>query len=266
MSKPQHNWVKEAPGKLNRIEASFSGKAFSPHRHDTYAIGITLDGIQTFDYRGHTRHSLPGQVVVLHPDEIHDGRAGNDGGFRYRTLYLHPQHVQEILDGMPLPFIKNGISTNNGLRRSVTNLLEDYDRPLSELEHDDFIYDLVQSLSTIGNAPAKPSAKSFKAALAAREYIDDSLDDAVTLQDLETATGRDRWALSRDFRAFYGTSPCRYLNFRRLESAKDMLQKGCSIADTAYACHFSDQSHFTRHFKKTFGITPDKWRTIVLSA
>src|ERR1700750_1404381 len=69
---------------IERLEARFRGRAFSPHRHDTYAIGITLAGVQTFRYRGEARHCLPGQWHILHPDEIHDGAAGTDEGFAYR--------------------------------------------------------------------------------------------------------------------------------------------------------------------------------------
>ncbi|HLY54846.1 MAG TPA: AraC family ligand binding domain-containing protein [Stellaceae bacterium] len=45
------DWVLRAPGDLDRIEARFSGLAYAPHRHDTYAIGITLAGVQTSDGR-----------------------------------------------------------------------------------------------------------------------------------------------------------------------------------------------------------------------
>ena len=72
--------------RAERIEAFFSGVGFDPHRHDTYAIGTTLAGVQAFRYRGAARRSLPGQVFVLHPDETHDGRAGTAQGFRYRIL------------------------------------------------------------------------------------------------------------------------------------------------------------------------------------
>ncbi|TIW84422.1 MAG: AraC family transcriptional regulator, partial [Mesorhizobium sp.] len=68
------------PAGMERIEARFHGSAFDPHRHDTYAIGVTLRGVQTFRYRGAARLSLPGQVIVLHPDELHDGGAGTEEG------------------------------------------------------------------------------------------------------------------------------------------------------------------------------------------
>jgi hypothetical protein len=40
-----------APG-LDWAEAAFVGHRFSPHRHDTYAIGVTTRGLQAFRYRG----------------------------------------------------------------------------------------------------------------------------------------------------------------------------------------------------------------------
>jgi hypothetical protein len=42
-----------APAGIERLEAYFAGHGYDPHRHDTYAIGVTLSGVQLFDYRGH---------------------------------------------------------------------------------------------------------------------------------------------------------------------------------------------------------------------
>src|SRR5947199_5297543 len=82
---------------LERAEAYFCGHAFDPHRHDTYALGFTIAGVQSFRYRGASQHSLPGQVFVLHPDETHDGAAGTPAGFRYRIAYLQPGLVYDAL-------------------------------------------------------------------------------------------------------------------------------------------------------------------------
>jgi AraC-like DNA-binding protein len=99
----------------------------------------------------------------------------------------------------------------------------------------------------------------YCAAERAREFLIDHWDRHVSLVCLEQASGRDRWKLSRDFRALFGTSPYRYLLMRRLERARGMLAAGHAPADVAAACRFADQSHFTRHFRNAFGVTPGKW-------
>jgi AraC-like ligand binding domain len=67
----------DAAGPVDGVElfrARLRGRPFSRHRHDVYAIGVTEVGVQAFEYRGTVERSLPGQVYVLHPDELHDGR------------------------------------------------------------------------------------------------------------------------------------------------------------------------------------------------
>src|SRR5256885_5795156 len=88
---------------IERAEVYLSTHFFEPHRHDTYAIGITTAGVQTFHYRGSRRICLPGQLHVLHPDEAHDGAAGTVGGFRHRNLSLPPPPLPAALAGRRLP-------------------------------------------------------------------------------------------------------------------------------------------------------------------
>ena len=260
------NWVRRAPGDLDRIEACFTGAAYAPHRHDTYAIGVTLGGVQSFDYRGEARHSLPGQLVVLHPDELHDGRAGDGAAFRYRTAYIRPADLQAVLGGRTLPFIAGGLSSDPRLAWAVDALLADCERPLSLLEYQDALVGLAAALEAVSGGLGVIRRANREAALAARDYIDACLDEAFSLQELEQATGHDRWQLSRDFRAMFGASPYRYLILRRLEKARDLLLQGRSGAQTAADCGFADQSHFGRQFRKTWGLTPNAWLKAVQPA
>lgn len=112
-SNRDRDWLVRAPEsrKMERIEAYFSGHGYTTHRHDTYAIGVTLCGVQSFNYRHSKRHSQPGGTIVLHPDEIHDGEAGTSDGFRYRMFYVEPSVIQQVLGGKPLPFIEGGCRT-----------------------------------------------------------------------------------------------------------------------------------------------------------
>src|ERR1700746_2475583 len=94
---------------VDLFRARLRGRPFSRHRHDVYAIGVTEEGVQAFDYQGTVERSLPGQVFVLHPDELHDGRAEGPGLFSYRLIYVNPDRIASALPALtgratPLPF------------------------------------------------------------------------------------------------------------------------------------------------------------------
>ena len=67
------------------------------------AIGVTETGVQAFDYRGVAHISTTGKVVVLHPDEIHDGHAGTEAGCEYRLALdsLMVQLAEGLVDADP---------------------------------------------------------------------------------------------------------------------------------------------------------------------
>jgi AraC-like DNA-binding protein len=256
--------ISTAPGPVHRMQAFFHGQAYAPHRHDTYTFGLTTRGVQSFDYRGSARHSLPGELVVLHPDELHDGRAGTEDGFAYRSISIEPSAIQAALNGKPLPFVPDGVSRDPRLIAVVAALLRDFDHALHPLEYEDVIFDLAAVLGSIGESPDPSTSRDYIAAESARDYVHAHLGDKVSMDDLEAATGRDRWQLARDFRAFFGTSPYRYLMMRRIDQAKSEILAGRNFASTAYASGFADQSHLNRQFKQTVGLTPKAWKSVML--
>jgi AraC-like DNA-binding protein len=255
------DWVRHAAPVegVERIEAWFHGKAYAMHRHDTYAIGRTLAGVQSFSYRRNQRNSLPGNTLILHPDEPHDGRAGTEEGFQYRMIYVEPALFQDVLGGRALPFLEGGVTTDPRLAGATSTLLQHVGYTLEPLEQSDALAELVNALAAVTGTPARTSKGDFFAAQRARDYLHANCARVVTLDELEAATGRDRWSLSHDFRTFFGTSPYRYLTMRRLDAVRHMLLAGTSLADAAAAAGFADQSHMTRHFSKAFGLTPGRW-------
>jgi AraC-like DNA-binding protein len=54
--------------------------------------------------------------------------------------------------------------------------------------------------------------------------------------------------------------PHAWLVARRLRLARRMLEGGSAIAETAAATGFADQSHLTRHFRRSLGFTPGAYR------
>lgn len=248
-------------GGIERIEARILGNGFSPHRHDTYALGMTLHGIQTFRYRGADRFSSPGKVIVLHPDEVHDGAAGTADGLIYRMVYLPPELIGSVqAHAKSLPFVPDPVVTNDDLWYALATILHDLDNEPGELALDDAIARISAILSIEARAPAKPVTKIARSAiLRARDYLISHSDETIRSETLEVVTGLDRYSLARQFRLLLGTSPHRYVIMRRLHRAKLLLEAGVGLARVAAECGFSDQAHFTRQFRSAFGITPGRW-------
>lgn len=260
------NWIYHGSGQQKRIAACFTGNAYAAHRHVDYTFAVTLHGVQSFNYRGAKQHSLPGQVVILHPDELHDGQAGTEAPFQYRAIAINPAEIQEALNVSALPFIKHGTSTDPTLTMLITSLVADLTRALTIAEYQDSLYELANTLQRLAGKKIFTTTPNLTAVKKAREFIDASLLTDVTLDELSKAAEYSKWQLSRDFRQVYGSSPYHYLVLKRLEKADIMIRQGVSLATVAASCHFADQSHFSRHFKNAFGISPKKWSMLIQSS
>ena len=252
---------------VERIEAAIARYTYEPHRHDTYAIGVTLQGAQTFHYRGACRISLPGQCLVLHPDEIHDGKAGDETGLRYRMLYLDTAILADALAplGQTLPFIADPVVTDPELLRLALSILAIEDTKFASLQIDGLVAELAPVLLRLaGESRPKSSAKPVDRLHRVRDYLDANRFAQVGSGELEDVSGLDRYTIARQFRRQFGTSPHRYLLMRRLGSARERISLGEPLADIAADTGFADQAHFSRHFKKAYGLTPGRWAQLTM--
>ncbi len=245
---------------IERLEAHFTGEAFSPHRHDTYAIGITLSGVQTFRYRGERRHCLPGQGHILHPDEVHDGSAGTVEGFSYRIAYVDQSLVQQALGGKVLPFVSDPIIERSLFRDALPPSVWRLEEPIDDVGRIEIITafaDLLDGASRADRTKQKPLRLASLSRV--RDLIVADPTSPHSIETLEGVSGLDRWALARQFRAAFGTSPSSFRTMRQLDRARRLIECGVPLAEAAFDAGFADQSHMSRMFKRTYGLTPGRW-------
>ena len=97
----------------------------------------------------------------------------------------------------------------------------------------------------------------------AKELMAAGLADEIPLSRLAAECGLSIRHFARAFRQSTGLPPHRWLLQYRIERAKELLKdRTLSLADTATACGFADQSHFTRVFTARNGVSPGVWRRL----
>jgi AraC-like DNA-binding protein len=263
----QHTSITQCPRNefhlIERASNNIDHSGFSPHRHDTYTVALTTRGTQTFNYRGALRRSLPGQALILHPDELHDGQPYDEAGFGYRVAYIPPSHIQSVLGCDDLPFVVDAVSSDAALVAAVARVVAP-DCADDIGDYQDAIFELASAIERAAGLRRPRRRPDVKAVQAAQQYLDELPEGGAQLAHLENITGCDRWNLCRDFRRVFGTSPYRYLQHRRIAHAKNLIRAGESFAEAACAAGFSDQSHFTRIFRNFVGLTPASWRASAL--
>jgi AraC family transcriptional regulator len=93
------------------------------------------------------------------------------------------------------------------------------------------------------------------------EYIDAHLDEDVSLKDLANIANLSHYHFSRSFKRSFGEPPHHYLNGRRIERAKALLENPArSVTEVALAVGFADPVLFTAAFHRLVGTTPTKFR------
>ena len=247
-----------APG-IERADVFLATCAFERHRHDEYAVGITTAGVQRFWYRGARRTCLPGQLHVLHPDEIHDGAPGTEAGFGYRILYLAPELVRSALGDRPLPFVADPVQPAPS---ALAELLREIDEPLDELRRLEVAAVVADALRSLAGVTSGRERIDLLAVERVREYLREHAREQISAETLEAVAGTDRYTIARQFRRAYGTSPDRYRLLRRLALARAAIRSGRSLARAAAEAGFADQSHLTRQFKRAYGLTPGRWASL----
>ncbi|MBG0829536.1 AraC family transcriptional regulator [Planomonospora sp. ID67723] len=250
---------------MDLLKARYVTHRFTRHVHEGYAIGVILSGVEEFDYRGARHRAGTGAVVLVDPDQVHNGQAGVPDGWAYRMLYPSVQVITEIagelLAGRGTPYFPEAVLSGGAGSRAAALLRAAH----SAAEHGDDLASSTLARTAFGalvrhhaaHRPARPQPPSGGHAVRlAREILHERLIDPPTLEDLARAVEVRPFTLIRAFKAATGLPPHAYLNTLRVRQARSLLDSGTPAAQVAAEVGFADQAHLNRHFKRIMGVPP----------
>jgi AraC-like DNA-binding protein len=250
------------------LTAEYYDHEFTPHWHDTYTIPVIEEGAECFDYCGSRHVADAGSVPVINPGELHTGARAVDAGWRYRVFYLPVDFVQSIADetagrAQPMPWFPADIIRDADVARRVQRAHQALEANVDPLAAEHALVDAVSTL-LVRYAGHRPPVAPMRADTVRVESMKARLADDIaaplSLTQLAQSVGLSTFHAARLFTRETGIAPHAWRNQMRLNRALHALRAGTSVTDVAADGGFSDQSHFTRHFKKAFGVSPGRWR------
>lgn len=94
----------------------------------------------------------------------------------------------------------------------------------------------------------------------ARRYLEEHLDETVTLEQLAAEVGCSPWHLQRLFKLRTGLSPRQYVNARRLERLRGLLKEEDDVTTALYEAGFGSSSQLYGQSNTRLGMSPGRYR------
>ena len=260
-------WRDPAFNNLELLRATYITHSFAPHIHEGYAIGVIDKGAERFMYRRSNHVAPQGNIVVIHPGEMHTGSAVTASGWTYRMLYPDSSLLQQAASEMVgcargIPFFPSPVIDDPALATLLSHLHATLEYSPSTLERESrLLWTFAQLvLRHAENRPIlRPAPTERSSVQKARAYLEDHYAENISLEELATFVNLSPFHLLRVFRDTVGLPPHNYLTQVRITRAKQLLLTSMSPAQVALTVGFTDQSHLTRHFKRIMGVTPGQY-------
>ena len=108
--------------------------------------------------------------------------------------------------------------------------------------------------------PRQAETDTVRRVRSAQRYLDQHLDERVTLERLGDAVGLSPYHLQRTFKRVTGVSPRAYAGARRMERMKSRLKQGDTVSRATYDAGFSSPSRAYDESRARLGMTPGAYR------
>jgi len=244
-------------------------------KYDAYKLNIMLsDGLAAIlSDRSDIYNTFSGDLLFFGPSEIHHGRILRQGIHKY---------VEILIPTGYFPDFKSYDALFNDTSKQRTNLLSPApkeraiilslaEKMISTIKNPSDSISLFSHLiellkictSLYSNEEKNDTNQNMPATLRnAINFIRENFSENIQIEDIAAASNCSTSYLSRIFKKHLGKSPYCYLTEYRLFFAEKLLRNQFSVTDVASMSGFCDSSVFIKHFKKSFGTTPLKYKVL----
>lgn len=237
----------------------YAGFSFPKHFHDEYLVQVITKGQNTFYCDGHTHTATPGDVVFINAGEIHDGTTKAGEKLEYNVFYINSSTWKDFFGEQDTSLCQTLVKDKLLFNKIVSYFGSLAQSGIDVIEYNEKYVDILAYIAgkyATGKKDDFVPDYHYNTIELLKEYIQDNLGDKLLLEDLSKLFSVSPFHLLRIFSKNTGLTLHQFIMVRRIEKARQLLIHKTSIIDITFSLGFSDQSHFTRSFKRMTGLTP----------
>ncbi|AOY75302.1 AraC family transcriptional regulator [Clostridium formicaceticum] len=228
--------------------------AYKDHIHQELSIGYIEKGATVLHVNGKNYDIRAGDAVIIYPYVSHKCQPLNINEWQFTMIYVENEFCKEIFDDLDrkhsIGIKKLGKHEFDQIKHFADVLKSDVSRFDKEIE---LINTLLQLFTTCDVAIKLKSNGKINII---KNYIEEHFLQSLNLKDIEDRFSINKFALIKGFKDKFNTTPNAYQLQLKIDYGKYLLKSSSNIVDIALRSGFYDQAHFTKEFKKAYGITP----------
>lgn len=242
------------------------------HHHDFFEVYLFLTGDVHYRVEGRSYVLEPGDILLINPMELHQATIGTDKDYERLVLWIDRNYLYQLSGedhclvrcfDTQAPGHTNLLRPSRGRRAALQDLMEKLTREAYSSALGNEIYAqgllmqfLVEINRLLPSQNEKHSQQEPDLIGQVLTYISNHYTDNLTLEHLAKEFFVSKYYLSHEFSRRMGTSIYRYILFRRLMQAREMMAAGSPPVSVYQSCGFGDYANFYRAFKNEYGISP----------
>jgi AraC-like DNA-binding protein len=239
-------------------------------------LAVVLQGQKKLRIGGHELFVDPERLLVITREAAHISisiAAGERRPFVGMSLSFPPQRVARALleladagaptaaETVPAFVMTPDLAIADALERLVRTIDDPIERKvIAPLIVNEILYRLLMSDSAAAIRGAVAHAPDAVRILSSMRFIEGHLADKLTVEQLARLAGMSTSHYAHRFSSVVRVSPMRFLRETRLERARTLLmENGTRANEVATLVGFDSPAHFTREFKRRFGVPPSHY-------
>lgn len=248
------------------------------HRHDHLELAFIFSGEGKYRFEDGICSVKEGDLLIINPGVRHQALACPEAEVPATEFFVGASDIR--LEGFPdntLPVPEGGhiLHTSGELRQKLFKICSSMEAENAVCRQGRYFMlkaYLIQMLLLVIREQCEPVERTEGCSFESvnRKYVveqiinyfEDHYNEKISLDQIAENMYLSPFYISKIFKSETGDTPIRHLINIRLERAKELLEKGYegSIQEVAAQVGYDDAYHFSKLFKKRYGISPSQAR------